>query len=186
MNTTRKWLGGLSESAKDLKQTRVMVSCALLLAIQVVLNLTASIYVTGYIRISFGFLATAACGYLFGPSPAMLIAAASDILVWAIRPAGAYFPGYTLSAALVGLAYGLIFYKKDISLPRILLAQGVVAAIVHIALNTLWSSIFLGKGYIALLPARALKNLAQYPVDVALLSLLLHFIKRRFRDAQRL
>ena len=180
----KQWIKELSESAKELKKTRAMVTCAMLLAIEVVINATIYLPIGNFLKISFGYLAVAACGYLYGPSPAMLVAALSDIVVFMIHPSGPFNPAFTLNAALGGLIYGLAFYNKsEIKWPRILLAQGIIAVFLHIGLNTLWLSLLLGKGYLALLPVRALKNAVQYPVDVALLFFLLLFLKRQFRRA---
>ncbi len=177
----KTWLDDLAESARNLKKTRVMVACAMLLAIEVVLNATVSVYLFSYLRLSFGYLAVAAAAFLFGPSPAMLIAALSDIIVFLIRPAGPFFPGFTLNAALGGLVYGLAFYRaKDVNWARVLVSQAVIAIVLHIALNTLWLSMTLGKGFVALLPARVLKNAIQYAIDVPLLYFLLQFLKRQF------
>lgn len=41
----------------------------------------------------------------------------------------------------------------------------MVAVLCNILLGTLWLSMINGKGYLALLPARAVKNLIQWPVD---------------------
>jgi ECF transporter S component (folate family) len=180
----KQWIKELSESAKELKKTRAMVTCAMLLAIEVVINATIYLPIGNFLKISFGYLAVAACGYLYGPSPAMLVAALSDIIVFMIHPSGPFNPAFTLNAALGGLVYGLAFYNKgEIKWPRILLAQGIIAVFLHIGLNTLWLSLLLGKGYLALLPIRALKNAVQYPADVALLFFLLLFLKRQFRRA---
>ena len=46
-----------------------------------------------------------------------------------------------------------------------LAAKLVVAVLCNILLGTLWLSMINGKGYLALLPARAVKNLIQWPVD---------------------
>ena len=180
----KQWVKDLSQSAKGLRNTRAMVTCAMLLAIEVVINATVYLPIGDFLRISFGYLAVAACGYLYGPSPAMLVAALSDILVFVIHPNGAFNPGFTLNAALGGLIYGLAFYNKgDVRWPRILIAQAVVAVFLHIGLNTLWLSLLLGKGYLALLPLRALKNAVQYLFDVPALFLLLAFLKRQFHRA---
>lgn len=179
-----QWMGDLSGSAKGLKNTRVMVTCAMLLAIEVVINATVSLPIGDFIRISFGYLAVAACAYLFGPTPAMLIAALSDILVFIIHSNGAFFPGFTLNAALGGLVYGLAFHNQGkVGWTRILVAQGIIAVFLHIVLNTLWLSLLLGKGYFVLLPLRALKNAVQYVFDVSALFLLLRFLSRQFRRA---
>ena len=96
-----QWMEDLSRSAKGLKNTRAMVTCAMLLALEVVINATIYLPIGNFLRISFGYLAVAACGYLFGPTPAMLVAALSDIIVFLIHPNGAFNFGFTLNAALV-------------------------------------------------------------------------------------
>lgn len=180
----KQWMGDLAGSARALKNTRVMVACAMLLAIEVVINATISLPIGNFIRISFGYLAVAACAYLYGPSPAMLIAALSDVLVFMIHSSGAFFPGFTLNAALGGLVYGFAFYNQGkVGWTRILLAQGIIALFLHVVLNTLWLSLLLGKGYFALLPLRALKNALQYAFDVPALYLLLRFMNLQFRRA---
>lgn len=179
-----QWMEDLSRSAKGLKNTRAMVTCAMLLALEVVINATIYLPIGNFLRISFGYLAVAACGYLFGPTPAMLVAALSDIIVFLIHPTGAFNFGFTLNAALGGLIYGLAFYRPDdVKWPRILIAQGLIAVFLHIGLNTLWLSLLLGKGYLALLPMRALKNFVQYFIDAAILYALFMFLKRQFKRA---
>ena len=179
----QQWIKGIRVSAEGFKSTRVMVTSAMLLALSVVLNYAFPIYIATTSRVTFGFLAVVACGYLFGPSPAMLIAALSDILVFVLRPSGFYFPGYTLTAALGGLVYGLAFYQKEVKLPRILMAQALVSIVLNIALNTLFSAILQGKALAAILPLRLMVNAGAYPVYIALEFLLLHFLKRQFRRA---
>ena len=179
----QQWMSVLKESAENMKKTRVMVTCAMLLAVSVVLNYAFPIYIATSSRVTFGFLAIVACGYLFGPSPAMLTAVLSDIVVFVLRPTGFYFPGYTITAALGGLIYGLILYKHEVKLTSILLAQALVTIILNIALNSLFSVILQGKALAAILPLRLMVNAGAYPVYVALEFLLLHFLKRQFRRA---
>ena len=56
-------------------------------------------------------------------------------------------------------------YKKNLSLPRILTAKLVVIVLCNIVLGTYWLTLLNGKGFLAILPARAIKNLIQWPVD---------------------
>ena len=129
----------------------------------------AGIQVGNSVRISFGYLATAANAVLLGPVPAALGAMITDLLVFLIKPTGPFFPGFTLSAGLGGLIYGLVLYKREVKLWRVLLAKLLIDVLVNILLNTLWVKMLYGNAFFALLPARALKNLIQYPVDVLLL-----------------
>ena len=67
---------------------------------------------------------------------------------------------------LAAFLYGLFFYKKKLSLPRILTAKLVVIIICNIILATYWLTLLNWKRvFLALLPARAIKNLIQWPVD---------------------
>lgn len=136
---------------------------------QVVLGQLASIQLGTSIRVSFGYLAVSATAVLLGPFPAMASAAFADILGYILKPVGEYFPGFTLSAALGGLIYGFAFFERRISIPRVLLAKLAINVLVNLLLNTLWLKLLYGNAFFAILPARALKNLIQYPVDVCLL-----------------
>ena len=104
-------------------------------------------------------------GILFGPKAAGLAYAASDILGMLLLPKSGYFPGFTLSALISGALYGTFLYKKD-SYLRIILCVLAIGIVVDLGLNTLWLSIILGKGYLALLPARLIKTVLMVPVQV--------------------
>ena len=91
---------------KNLYKTKVTVTAALLIALNIVLARFAS-FQTLSVRISFGFLPTALCSMLFGPWVGAVSAFLSDFLGMLINSKGmAYFPGYGLSEALYGLTYG--------------------------------------------------------------------------------
>lgn len=173
----------LIDSASALKKTKTLVRCALLLAAQTVLGLVAAIWIGPTIRISFGYLVAAATAMLFGPVPAMINSGLADLFVYILQPAGPYFPGFTLSAMLSGLIYGFFLYNRDkTKLSQVLGAKLVIDILINLLLNTLWLNILYGDKYafFVTLPSRALKNLVQYPVDVALLFPLLVWLKHQF------
>ena len=157
------------ESIRGLRETRKLVYCALLIALHTALNTLASIPLGSTIRISFGYLATAANAVLLGPAPAMIGATITDLLGCLLKPMGPFFPGFTISAGAGGLIYGMVLYKKEITLWRVLWAKLLIDVIANILLNTLWLKMLYGNAFFALLPTRALKNLIQYPVDMLLL-----------------
>ena len=168
----------LSESFRALKKTRVLVFCALMLALEVVLGNVTSIQLGPTLRISFQYLASAATGLLLGPVPALLTAALADLVGFMIRPMGSYFFGFTLSAAVSGLIYGLFFYCREVKLWRVLLAKLLVTVLVYAILNTLWLQMLYGDSFMVLLPTRLLKNLIQFPVDAILLYPLMKILSR--------
>ena len=166
-----RWLASL----KAMKALRTQTLCAMLLALAVVLDYVGGFYVTATIKITPSYLAMAVTGALLGPFPAMLNGGLCDVIMWLIKPAGAYFPGYTLSGILGGLIYGVCLYKRKGRALYIGAGLGklLVNALINVGLNTCWSAIFTGKAYLVLLPARALKNLIAWPVETFLLILVL-------------
>lgn len=177
MNEKMSLTASLTESFKGLKKTKSLVFCALMLALQVILGNVTSIQLGPTLRISFQYLASAATGLLLGPGPALLAAAGADLIGFLIRPMGTYFFGFTLSAAVSGLIYGLFFYRRDVRLWRVLLAKLLVTVLVYVAMNTLWLEMLYGDSFMVLLPARLLKNLIQFPVDAILLYPLMKILK---------
>ena len=168
-------------SLRELKRTRNLTLCAMLLAMSVALDYVGGVYLPGgTTKITFAFLGTAVAGALFGPFPAMLNGALCDIIMCVLKPAGAYFPGYTLTALLGGLVYGLLLYRRGEKqlYVGVAIAKLLVNLVLNIGLNTVWTSILYGKAFFALLATRAAKNLLAYPVEVALLLLLLLALRK--------
>ena len=103
-------------------------------------------------RISLQFLSHTLSGLFLGPIWAVATAVVGDILGMLINSAGATFTfGLTLSAAVRGLIYGLMLYKKPIKYWRTFLAVSVVTVVVDIGLNPIWMSMLYGNGYVATL-----------------------------------
>ncbi|MPN63092.1 Folate transporter FolT [bioreactor metagenome] len=87
----------------------------------------------------------------------------------ALFPLGAYFPGYTLTAALTGLTYGLLLYRRPKSWGRILTAVLIVGLVLNLGLNTVWIQMTTGKAYMALLVPRVVKSLTMVPIMTLLI-----------------
>lgn len=149
-----------------------------LLAMQLVMSRLLNIQLSESLRVNLGFLPNAVAGMLMGPFCGMLVAACADLLGATLFPSGAVFPGFTLTAALAGMNYGLWLYRRKDNLLRAALCVLPVTLVCNIVLNTLWLWMLNGDGMLVTFPARALKNLAQYPVNVALLYLTMKLIRR--------
>ena len=159
-----------TDSYKELRsevRVRNLTVIGMLAAISVVLGYF-SIDLTSYIKIGFAPIANQFVYYLFGPTVGVCYGFAIDMLKYFIKPTGQWFPGFTLNAMLGGLIYGMILYKKPISLPRILIAKLVVVVLINMLLNTLWLSMLYGKAFMVLLPPRVVKNLVMWPIDAVL------------------
>lgn len=167
------------DSARESKKTRTLVLTALFIALNVAMDvLGLRIQLTQELRISFGFLTNAMIGMLFGPVVGLTAGAATDILSYLMHPAGAYFPGFTLTAMLGGLFYGLGLYKHKMTIGRALLTKTAVSLFLNICLNSLWLKLLYGKALMIILPARIGKNLMALPFEVALLYLVGRIVER--------
>lgn len=169
----------LSQSAKKLRDTRVICTCAIMVAMYVVLDLF-QLQLAPQIVISFSFIPIAIAGWLYGIVPAMLVGGASDILSFIIKPTGSFFPGFTVTAILTGAVFGLIMYTasgKSIWI-KCAVSKLVVTIVLNIGLNTVWTSMLTGKAYLALLFGRIVKNLVMLPVEIVLLALVIILLSR--------
>lgn len=144
-------------------KTQRMVYVAMLTALQIILSRFLGIQ-TPIVRISFSFLPLMFCGCMFGPRYAALSGVAADILGTLLFSSGAYFPGFTLSAALTGMIYGSGFYKKPRRAGRLLSVVVLDGLMVSMALGALWLWMITGKGYVALLSVKAIQQCVMIPV----------------------
>ncbi len=180
MQIVRNITSAFAESLESLRKIRVLCALSMLIALGVVLDFTSGIYVTPEIKITFSFVAYGVAGALLGPVPAMICGALVDVLMWLLKPAGAFFPGYTLSAMLTGLIFGIFLYKAQGRSIFFLapLAKLSVNVLINIMLNTCWLRLFTGKAYIVLLSGRIIKNIAAWPIESIILVFIIMFVSR--------
>lgn len=158
-------------SAKNLTMPKGLVLAAMLLALHGVLGIFKIPIPPASLenRFTLTFAATSAAGIILGPVPAMLVGALGDILGYILNPGGgAFFPGFTVSAAMGGLIYGVCLYKRSAktAIWWTLLAVLLNTIFVNMALNTLWLMIMYKKAYSVFAAARIIKNAAAYPLHV--------------------
>jgi len=159
-----------------------MAYAGVLVALQIVLgNLVQIAFVTK--QMNLGFLPIAAAGYLLGPVGALVVAVLGDVLGTLIFGTGAYFAGFTVTAALVGLIYGWMMYPEnqkwltktvknhsfEVGVRAFFAAS--LAAVVYIFLNSYWVTFIVPKGYGVLLLGRLPFNLAEIPVFTVLITI---------------
>lgn len=162
--------------------TKTMVTCALLVALQVILARFLSINTT-FVVVNFSFLAVALAGILFGPLWGMAVGGVSDLVGATLFPFGAFFPGFTLTAALVGLIYGGFLHTKDgmfrsRELWLRVTGASVCASAVRLVLNSTWLYVMYGAGLFGMLPARVTESVCMLVVQCLLLPALLSMANR--------
>ena len=158
-----------------LKTTRTFVFMGLLISMEIVLTRFFSVQ-TPILRIGFGFIPIVLSSIMFGPVLGGVTAAFSDILGMMLFPQGVYFPGFTLSAFLSGLIYGLLLYKKTKSILQITIAVLLVTIFIDLGLNTLWLSMLTGKATMVLLVPRLLKSIIMLPLQSLLIYSVIKYI----------
>ena len=120
---------------------RQLTVSALLIARDVVFSRVLAIN-TPLMKIGLGFAAVALSAMLYGPLWAALTAALGDLVGALLFPTGAYFPGFTATAALTGLIFGLFLYRREKSWLRAFLAALCNCLLVTLLLNTLMIAVF--------------------------------------------
>lgn len=170
--------GRLRAAAAEVRKLRSICGAGMLTALNVVLD-QFSVMLTPTLRIGLGFLPAGVCGWAYGPVMAGILCAVSDVLTFVIKPRGAFNPVWTLVAFIPGLIYGLVLYRKPVSLWRTALAKTLETVIVRWGLNPLCMMLLLGEGgYWFYLSTRLVKNLLLLPLEVAAMYIVLKALQR--------
>lgn len=148
---------------KTVFNTRTLVTLAVLVAMEIVLSRFLSISAWNT-KIGFSFVPIAVAAMLFGPVAGGITGALGDFIGALLFPIGAYFPGFTLTAFLTGVVFGLFLYKEQ-TVPRILGAVTVNQCVLSLCLNTLWISILYGSPYGPLFVTRMVQTVILFAVQ---------------------
>ena len=161
---------------------RLTVS-AMLLALSVILGFF-KIPLTQTSEIRLQVLPVAIEGVLFGPLYGGILGGLSDILCFIVRPTGAFFPGFTVSAILQGVIYGVVLRRSQ-TVPRIIAAQTIDCILVSLILTPIWLMLLYGNAFIPIFVGRLPKVLIMFPINVILLSLVIGASRRFIRRPDR-
>lgn len=173
------------KSLEELRDVRCLVVTAILIALNIAMDvLGLRIIISPTLRIGFGFLCNAAAGMLYGPVVGMMTGIATDVLGYIAGnfTMGGYFPGFTVTAILGGLIYGLWLYPQQITVMRAIGAKLSINLFCNIFLNTYWNSVMYGDGFFAILPARVTKNAILLPIECFLLYVVMKIVVRSYHQ----
>ncbi len=151
-------------SYKEMKDLRCIVLAAMLGSLSVVLGFM-TVMLWDFIKVGFTFLPNQLVYSLFGPFVGLIYGAAIDILTFIVKPMGSFFPGFTLSAMVTGVIYGLFLYQRPMSIKRIAAAKIVRVLLVDLLMNTYWLTLLNGSAFMVILPMRAIKQLIMLPIE---------------------
>ncbi len=164
---------------KEKISVQMLTACAMMTALSVVLNRFCSIHTAGW-TIGFAFVPVAAAAILYGPAAGAITGGLADLVGALLFPFGPYFPGFTVTAALMGAVYGwFLCRKKPRFFPHILTPALINNLILGLIVNTIWVSILYGSRtywgwFIYRLPEYAIL----VPLNLILLPALLRLAER--------
>lgn len=165
------------DAALELKDTRVLVFAALMIALRVALK---GLYIPlgPTLRINSAFFINALGAMVFGPVVAGLAAIVSDFLGYILWPqVGPYFLPYVLIEISGSMIFALFLYRAKVTPTRVILSRFCIDFFVNIVLNApityLFYKMVLGKSYMMFQIPHIVKNLAMFPIESVLLTLFL-------------
>lgn len=160
------------DATSQLKNTRMWVLAALITAIRIALK-SVRIPIMENLFITVGFLPNALGSMIYGPVLGLLAGFVSDTIGALLFPAGAYFPPFALVEMMGSFLFALFLWRAPLRVPRVALSKLAV----NVVCNLLMTPLFLAwmQGSAAQLTAlpRIAKNVLMFPLEAALLALLL-------------
>lgn len=167
---------------KSLNQKKILKLCCLgvLIAMQVVLARFLVIPVGDMMRFSTSFIPVVIAARLFGPLGGMAVYGLGDLVGAIVFPTGgAFFPGYTVTAAVVGLIFGIFLKPVKGEQTRLQLSIRVVLSVLctqligSFLMNSFWRSFQTGTPYGAVLLTRLPQCLVSSVIQIVFMMLLL-------------
>lgn len=168
----------LLSSLQQMKSTQTIVFCGLMAAMGAVLKLTTSISIGNYLRLGFDWIPSRIVDFMFGPAVGAFFAMVMDVVKHFLKPMGAFDVRFTFAVMLEGLIYGFFLYKKPVKFWRVFASRLLATIVINIIINTYLLSTIMGKGYLAILPPRLLKNMIALPIEAVIMFFVLTSVSK--------
>jgi len=143
---------------------KTITAMGVLIAFEIILSRFFSIQAWN-IKIGFNFVPIVAAAIICGPVFAGTVAALGDFLGALLFPIGAYFPGFTLTAFLTGVIFG-IGLRKESSAFQTISAVLINQFLLSLFLNTFWISVLYGSPYWPLFITRIFQSVVLSVVQI--------------------
>jgi ECF transporter S component (folate family) len=151
-----------------------IIIASLLLASTIVLSRILSIR-TPILTIGFSFVPIMLSGIILGPKYTIFISTLADIIGALLFPIGSFFYGFTITAFLTGLVYGIFLYNKDeFKLDKKFIIKSIIAILIvtiilNGVLNTIWIKMTVKDASKIIIVPRVIKQLIMIPVKFLVL-----------------
>lgn len=169
------------DAAGELKDTRVLVFAALMIALRVAMKLVAIPLAPG-LKINTAFIVNALGAMVFGPVVAAICAVATDILGYLQNPEGVYFVPFVLTEVAGSVIFALFLYRAKVGPVRVMLSRFTICIVVNMLIQTpiyMWYyALYMGgKQYtFAMALPSIIKNLFMFPLESVALTLFLRIM----------
>jgi len=169
--------------AVDVFSVKAVAVLAVLLAIRTILGLPfLTIYIgPDFKLITFAYVTDALVAMFFGPVAGFAFGFAGDFLGFIASGGigGPYFPGFAVSEMITCFIFACFFFRRKITLPRVIIAWVLNLAVIILGLNSLWLIIMYGMSagqvYAGM---RVIVNIVQSPIHIFILYILLTRVRR--------
>ena len=175
INNKKYW----SAAAAELKNTRSIVFASMIVVLRVAVK-AFRIPLAAGLSITFDCYVNSLGSLIYGPVVGLCVGAVSDTLGFLIFPSGAYFLPFILVEMLSSFIFGLFFWKRQISVQKVLIAKFTVNLVCNIILTSLftkWMYVWLEDEkaitYNIINLLRIVKNLVMFPAESILIVLIL-------------
>ena len=174
-----------ADAFSELKDTKMLVVTALMIALRIVLKPLA-IPLGPQLSIQTAMLATSLGAMIYGPVVAIPAAIISDTVGFMIYPTGDYFLPFVLTEIASTLFYALFLYRANVTPIRVMLSRFCICFFVNVVLQQFiyaWWYSYIGNpeqakesilGIMTL--SRILNNIAMFPIESVVLTLFLRFL----------
>lgn len=166
-------------AAGELRNTRSLVFASFIVVMRIVVK-AFKIPLAAGLSITFDCYVNSLGSMIYGPVVGLCVGAVSDTLGYLIFPSGVYFFPFIFVEMLSSFIFGLFFWKKQISVLRVLAAKFMVNLVCNIILTSVfmkWEYFMLGDKkattYSIINLVRIVKNLVLFPAEAVLIVLVL-------------
>ena len=164
----------------ELKDTKMLVFAALIVALRVALKTIIRIPLGPSLDITPAFMANALGAMVYGPVVGALGAVVSDVLGVLLR-GDTYFLPYVLTEISGSVIFALFFYRQKITPTRVILSRFCICLFVNILLQTpidmLFQLVYYGYNNVVITLPRIFKNLFMFPLESVVLTVFLSAIQ---------
>ncbi len=181
------------EAARVFKDVRMLVFAALMVALRVTVKMI-DIPLAAGLNITLDCYINSLGSLVYGPLMGLLAGAVSDTIGCMVAPSGAYFLPFMFVEMSSSFIFALFFWRRNLSVSRVLAAKFTVNFICNIILTSLfmkWNYYFYygiekAEAYSVINGVRIVKNLIMFPLEAMLITLLIGALAPALRSMRLL